>query len=62
MMALSNQSELPAFFSPREADLKISHCVLPNPITIPEDNLRNWRNPRRRFTKNGQIPDDDLSR
>jgi hypothetical protein len=60
-MGLSNQIELPAFFSPREADLKISHYVLPNQ-TIPEDNLRDWPNPRRRFTKNGQIPDDDLSR
>jgi hypothetical protein len=33
-MALSNQRELPAFFSPRQVDLKISHRILPNP-TIP---------------------------
>jgi hypothetical protein len=37
-MALSNQSELPAFFSPRKVNLKISHRILPNP-TIPGDDL-----------------------
>jgi hypothetical protein len=35
---LSNQSDLPAFFSPRQVNLKISHSILPNP-TIPEDDL-----------------------
>jgi hypothetical protein len=37
-MALSDQSELPMFFSPRQVNLKISYCILPNP-TIPEDDL-----------------------
>jgi hypothetical protein len=37
-MALSNQSELPAFFGPRQVNLKISHSILPNP-TIPDDDL-----------------------
>jgi hypothetical protein len=37
-MALSNQSELPAFFRLRQVNLKISHRILPNP-TIPEDDL-----------------------
>jgi hypothetical protein len=37
-MALSNQSELLALFSPRQVNLKISHHILPNP-TIPEDDL-----------------------
>jgi hypothetical protein len=40
-MALSNQSELPALFSPRHVNLKISHRILTNP-TIPEDNLTDW--------------------
>jgi hypothetical protein len=37
-MALSNQSELPAFFISRHVILKISHHILSNP-TIPEDDL-----------------------
>ncbi len=37
-MTLSKQSELQAFFSPRQVNLKISHQILPNP-TIPEDDL-----------------------
>ncbi len=37
-MALFNQSELTAFFSPWQVNLKISHRILPNP-TIPEDDL-----------------------
>jgi hypothetical protein len=36
--ALSNHSELPAFFSLRQVTLKISHRILPIP-TIPEDDL-----------------------
>jgi hypothetical protein len=37
-MALSNQSELPALFSPRQVNLKISQHILHSP-TIPEDDL-----------------------
>jgi hypothetical protein len=37
-MALSNQKELPAFFSPRQVNLKISHRILRNP-TIPDGDL-----------------------
>jgi hypothetical protein len=49
-MALSNQSELlPAFFSPWQVNLKISHRILPNP-TIPEDDL----------PEIGLIPVDDI--
>jgi hypothetical protein len=33
-MALSNQSQLPGFFSPGQVNLKISHLILPN-RTIP---------------------------
>jgi hypothetical protein len=36
--ALSNQSELAAFFSPWQVNLKISHRILPN-TTFPEDDL-----------------------
>jgi hypothetical protein len=35
-MALSKQSELPAFFSPRQVNLKISLRIIPNQ-TIRED-------------------------
>jgi hypothetical protein len=49
MMTLSNQSELLAFFSPRQVNLKISHCILPSP-TIPED------------AETGLIPEEDLPR
>jgi hypothetical protein len=37
-MALSNQSDLPAFFSSQKVTLKNSHLILSNP-TIPEDDL-----------------------
>ncbi len=37
-IALSNQRELQAFFSPRQVDLKISHSILRNP-TIPDSDL-----------------------
>ncbi len=71
-MALSNQSESPLFFSPRQVSLKIWHCILFNP-TIPEDDMltmakswkityREWPNPGRCLTENGQIPEDDLPR
>jgi hypothetical protein len=40
-MALSNQSDLPVFFSPRKVNLQISHLILPNP-TMPEDDLSRW--------------------
>jgi hypothetical protein len=36
-MALSNQSELPAFFSPWQVNLKISHHILPNPKILEDD-------------------------
>ncbi len=49
---LTGQSELPAFFSPWQVDLKNCHRILPNP-TIPEDDL-----PR----LVGLIPEDDLPR
>jgi hypothetical protein len=35
-MALSNQSELPVFFSLRQVSLNVSHRINP---TIPEDDL-----------------------
>jgi hypothetical protein len=37
-LSLFNQSELPAFFSPQQVNLKISYPLLPNPI-IPKDEL-----------------------
>jgi hypothetical protein len=37
-MALYSRSELPAFFSRRQVNLKISLCILPYP-TVPEDGL-----------------------
>jgi hypothetical protein len=58
-LRITNKSELTAFFSPRHANLKISHCILffHNP-TIQEDDLlrlaksqkktyREWLNPAR---------------
>ncbi len=53
-MVLSNQSDLPAFFSPRKVNLKIG--------LIPEMTFREWPNPRRWFTKNCKIPGNDLPR
>jgi hypothetical protein len=53
-MALSNQSELPAFFSPRQDNLKISHCILSNPM-IPEDDLP-------RLDKSQLTPSQNLNR
>jgi hypothetical protein len=55
-MALSNQSDLPVFFSPRQVNLKISHRITTDP-TIPEMTCRDWPNPRRWLTENGQIPE-----
>jgi hypothetical protein len=66
-MALFNQSELPAFFSPQQDNLKISHRILPSP-TILEDDLptmakyqkktyREWPNPS--FTQ-ARISVEDL--
>jgi hypothetical protein len=37
-LSLFNQSELPAFSSPQQFNLKISYSILPNPV-IPEDDL-----------------------
>jgi hypothetical protein len=37
-LSMSNQSELQAFFSPQQANLKISHHILSNP-TIQKDDL-----------------------
>ncbi len=48
-MALSNQSELPGFFSPRHVNFKISHLILSS-LTIQEDD----------FAEDGLIPEDDL--
>jgi hypothetical protein len=45
-MALSKQSELPAFFRPQQVKLKVSHSIRPNP-TIPEDDIPRWPNPGR---------------
>jgi hypothetical protein len=50
-MALSNQSDLPAFFSPRKTNLKIG--------LIREDE---WTNPGRWLIEYGQISKDDLPR
>jgi hypothetical protein len=38
MVALSNQRELPAFYSPRQVTFKISHHIFPN-LTVLEDDL-----------------------
>jgi hypothetical protein len=60
-MALSNQSELPAFFSPWQVNLKISHHIL---LTQKfwKMTCQDWPNPRRLLTENGQITDADFSR
>ncbi len=55
-MALPNQSKLPAFFSPRQVNLKIRHP----PPTILEDDLSRMANSRRWPTENGQISEDYL--
>ncbi len=57
-MALSNQSELPAFFSPQQDNLKISTRILPNPTMT----YREWPHPGRWLKQNGQIPEDYLTR
>jgi hypothetical protein len=41
-MTMSNQSELPTFFSARQVNLKISHRIFINP-TIPEDDFPNFQ-------------------
>ncbi len=59
-MALSSQSELPAFFSPRQVNIKISHRILPNTQQFRKMTFREWPIPRRWLTENGQIPEDDF--
>jgi hypothetical protein len=59
-MALSNQSDLPAFFSPRKVNLKIS-LISEDDLRVPrmaksrKMTYREWPNPGR-LTEIGQIP------
>jgi hypothetical protein len=54
-MALSNQSDLPAFFQPLESQIKNSHRIIPNPTMLEDDmprmaktqkmTFQDWPNP-----------------
>ncbi len=59
-LALSNQSKLPAFFSPRQVNLKISHRLLRMAKSRKMIYLPKMAKSRK--MKNGQIPEDDLPR
>ncbi len=58
-LALSNQTELPAFFSPRQVNLKSATPFFPTQ-QFRKMTCRDWPNSRRWLTENGQIPEDDL--
>jgi hypothetical protein len=58
-LALSNQSPLPAFFSPGQVNSKINHLILPNQ-PLRKMTCQDWPNPRRRLIQYGQIPEDEL--